>query len=235
MNPTSTIVLVGGSGLGPWAWQRVTPILNRHGFQTVTPQLRTTGEDRTPAKTVTLDDWVEDLSAAVSGLADAILVAHSFAGYVAAALLERQPRSIRKLIFLDAVLPQPGRSWFDVMGPDVAGFMTSLASDGATPWFTREQLDQMYPGHGIVDADFAWMKSHLTPQPIATYANVSITKPLETATANVAYVRCLRVAPPAADLTTHPGWEHRTLDAGHWPMITDPAETAQVIIELARS
>jgi pimeloyl-ACP methyl ester carboxylesterase len=31
------------------------------------------------------------------------------------------------------------------------------------------------------------------------------------------------------------GWRYRTLDAGHWPMITHPAATARVIMELATS
>ena len=30
-----------------------------------------------------------------------------------------------------------------------------------------------------------------------------------------------------------PGWTFRTLDTGHWPMITHPDATAQVIEELA--
>lgn len=112
MTASSPIVLIGGSGLGPWAWERVRPILHDHGFHTITPQLRTTGDDATPANAVSLDNWIEDIDEALSDQADATLVAHSFAGYVAAGVLERRPQSIRRLIFIDAVLPQPGRSWF---------------------------------------------------------------------------------------------------------------------------
>lgn len=230
MNANNPVVLVGGSGLGPWAWDRVTPILTDHRFHTVTPKLR----DQTPAETVSLDDWVEDVSTELTG--HATLVAHSFAGYVAAAVLERHPHSIRRLILIDAVLPQPDRSWFDVMGPDVEAFMKSLAHDAAIPWFSREQLDQLYPGHGITDADYAWMRQHLTAQPIGTYAQPAIKEPLSTFTANVAYVRCLHTTPPAADaLPEEFGWDYRTLDTGHWPMITNPAETAQVIMDLTDS
>lgn len=228
MNAGNPIVLVGGSGLGPWAWERVTPILNDHGFETITPTLRTTAVD--------LDDWVEDVTTNLTGLADVTLVAHSFAGYTAAALLEREPHSIRKLIFIDAILPQPNRSWFEVMGPDVAAFMTSLAQGGAIPWFSREQLDQLYPGHGITNADFAWMRQHLTAQPIGTYTQSAIKEPLGVISASVAYVRCLNTQPPAADVSPERlGWDYRTLDTGHWPMITNPAETAQVIADLAGS
>jgi len=236
MTASSPIILIGGGGLGPWAWERVTPKLNDHGFHTVTPQLRTTGDDATPATAVGLDDWVEDVSRALTGHADATLVAHSFAGYVAAAVLERRPHSIDQLILIDAVLPQPGKSWFDVMGADVAAFMTSLAHKEAIPWFSREQLDQLYPDNGIGDADFAWMQQRLTAQPIGTYAQLAIKEPLNTTNATVAYVRCLRTSPPAADVSAEQlGWRYRTLDAGHWPMITHPAETARVLMELATS
>ena len=236
MTASSPIVLIGGSGLGPWAWERVTPILHDHGFRTITPQLRTTGDDATPANAVSLDNWIEDIDEALSDQADATLVAHSFAGYVAAGVLERRPQSIRRLIFIDAVLPQPGRSWFDVMGAGVAGFMTSLANDGAIPWFSRDQLDQLYPDNGIGDADFAWMQQHLTAQPIGTYTQPAINEPLSAAGVPVAYVRGLRTSPPVAEVSAEKlGWSYRTLDAGHWPMITHPAETACVTMELATS
>lgn len=238
MANTHTIVLLGGSGLGPWAWERVTPILNTDGFLTLTPQLRATGDDRTPPAEVSLTDWIDDVTDLITDQEqhDVTLVAHSFAGYVAAGVLGRETGRIRTGVFLDAVLPQPGRSWFDVMGPAVEQYMSSLASDGAIPWFTRGQLDQVYPGHGISTADYAWMQSKLTPQPVGTYTEPAIIEPLSPGTTRLAYVRCLRTTPPAADISEKSiGWALRTLGAGHWPMITDPAATAQVIEELARS
>ncbi|MER7004882.1 alpha/beta fold hydrolase [Dactylosporangium sp. NPDC000555] len=237
MTDTHTIVLLGGSGLGPWAWQRVIPVLDARGFRTLAPQLRATGEDATPAAKVSLGDWIDDITGFLADheLSDVTLVAHSFAGYVAAGALARDAGAIRTAVFLDAVLPQPGTSWFEVMGPGVEQYMTGLAIDGAIPWFTGEQLDQVYPGHGISNDDFAWMRSKLTPQPIATYAEPAIAEPLETTRAKLAYVRCLRTTPPAADIAEDsPGWTFRALDAGHWPMITHPDATARAIEELAR-
>lgn len=237
MTNAHTIALLGGSGLGPWAWERVTPILNARGFRTLTPELRATGDETTPASEVTLYDWIEDVSdfLAAQGQQKVTLVAHSFAGYVAAGVLALDTGRIRTVVFLDAVLPQPGKSWFDVMGSAVEQFMSGFARNNAIPWFTREQLDQLYAGHGISDADFAWMQSKLTPQRVATYARPAITEPLNSVGARLAYVRCLRTAPPAADISENsPDWAFRTLHTGHWPMITDPEATAQVIAELTR-
>lgn len=237
MTNAHAIVLLGGSGLGPWAWERVTPILNARGFCTLTPELRATGDDTTLATEVSLADWIDDVSdfLAAQDQHDVTLVAHSFAGYVAAGVLARDVAQPGTAVFLDAVLPEPGRSWFDVMGPGVEQFMSGLANDGAIPWFTREQLDQLYPGHGISDTDLAWMRSRIRPQPIATYAQPAIAKPLDAVSARLTYIRCRRTTPPAADIGENsPGWTLRTLDTGHWPMITDPAATAQIVEELAR-
>lgn len=236
MTKPTTVALLGGSGLGPWAWERVTPILKARNFRVLTPQLRATGDDATPAAEVSLLEWVQDVAGflAAHDQQDVTLVAHSFAGYVAAGVLASEADRIRTTVFLDAVLPQPGRSWFDVMGPDVERFMSGLTENGAIPFFTREQLDQLYPGHGINEADWKWMQPRLRAQPLATYTQPAITEPLNPVSTRLAYVRCLRTTPPAADINaSSPGWTLRTLDSGHWPMITNPDAAAQVIEEVA--
>ncbi|PWJ46902.1 Pimeloyl-ACP methyl ester carboxylesterase [Quadrisphaera granulorum] len=235
MTQTPTIVLLGGSGLGPWAWGRLTPVLNEHGIQTVTPQLRGTGDDPTPASALSLDDWIDDAARSIGEHAapDAVLVAHSFAGYVAAGLLERNPTAVRATVFLDAVLPSPRRSWFDAAGPGVEAFMLGLAEDGAIPFFTREQLDQVHPRHGLSNSDWTWMQPRLSPQPLRTYTHPAITRPLDPRRTRLAYVRCLHTTPSPAEVSADtPGWTVRTLPTGHWPMITDPHATAGVLREL---
>ncbi|EFG48446.1 hypothetical protein HMPREF0183_0262 [Brevibacterium mcbrellneri ATCC 49030] len=238
MNTPGPIVLVGGGGLGPWAWSRVTPLLQQRGLTVVTPQLRTTGNDETLPASVTLSDWIDDLAIEVSRLDDATLVAHSFAGYVAAGALSRVAQHLRSVIFLDAALPQPGASWFDVMGAQTEGFMRSIARDGATPWFTRDQLDQMYPDNGITDRDLAWLDEHVTPQPIGTYAQPAIEQPIPTLATGVRlhYVKCLRTHPPVApDTSSTTGWTMSTIDSSHWPMVTAPEDVTRQIIEVVEN
>ena len=78
------------------------------------------------------------------------------------------------------------------------------------------------------------MEPRLSPQPLTTYTQPAITEALNPAGARLAYVRCLRTVPPVSDVDgSSPGWVFRTLDTGHWPMITDAAKTAAVIAELA--
>lgn len=237
MTTKTNIVLVGGGSMGPWTWERVAPILEADGYHVLAVQLRATGNDATPPSEVSLRDWVDDLCAALTELepSETVLVAHSFAGYVAAAALDRDPQIARMAVFLDAVLPSPGLSWFDQMGSQTQAFMTSLQKNGAIPFFTQEQLDGVYPGHGLSDDDWVWMQGRITAQPIGTYTQSATRKALDAEGAvKLAYVRCDRTVPPVADIDeATPGWTVRTLPTGHWPMITDPIATASAIEELA--
>jgi len=236
MTRTPTIVLLGGSGLAPWAWERVAEHLEGGGLRTRAPQLAATGDDRTPAAEVSMQDWIDDVidELRAQHTDRSVLVAHSFAGYVAAAVLERAPMLVRTAIFLDAAIPSPRRSWFETMGPETEAFMRSLADNGAIPFFTREQLDQVFPGHGISDEAWAWMSAKITPQPLHTYTQPATMRDIDTEATTLAYVRCLRTSPPVAEIDeTTPGWVYRSLPTGHWPMITDPLATANMIGELA--
>lgn len=234
---TAPVILIGGGGLGPWAWERTTPILRANGFDVHTPQLSATGDDQTPAAEVTMRTWIDDLSTYIEQhrLSGVALVAHSFAGYIAAGLLERDPTTVDTAIFIDAALPEPGRSWFDTAGPETRAFMESLAADEAIPWFTKDQLDQVYPGHGFTDADDEWIRPRLTAQPIGTYTEPAIQRPIAIEAVHAIYLRCTRSTPPAAPIDSEtPGWAWRTLDAGHWPMITTPRKLADALTATLR-
>ncbi|MGC5628767.1 alpha/beta fold hydrolase [Georgenia sp. Z1344] len=290
------LVLLGGSGLGGWIWERVTPLLEAAGHRVVTPRLRGIDGDPTPAAEVTLTSWVDDVVAALetvetddaSGAESAgegpdlgspgvesaaqgppgpegvTIVAHSFAAFIVAGVLARQrastpppatserisartpatsegipaPRTtpVRSVVMIDAVLPTPGRSWFDQQGPGASEVMPLLAVDGATPWFTRQEIDALFPGHGLTDDDYAWMAERVSGQPLGTYAEPAADLELTDAGFDLGYVRCLRTDPPTSHVTAEsPGWRYREIDAGHWPMVTAPDETARVILDLVQS
>jgi pimeloyl-ACP methyl ester carboxylesterase len=233
----STIVLVPGGGLGGWAWSRVTPLLRDAGHDPHPITLTGTG-DRAHLNRpgIDLSAWIADVIAHLDAdeLTDVILVGHSFAGTVISGVAARAPERLAHLVYLDALVPADDQSVFAAMGPEQAGFLEQLAAahDGwSLPWFTDEQLDQFYGAHGLTSEDLAWMRRHLTAQPLATYREA-----LHLSNHDVprTYIACQRNSmPPAVDEDT-PGWNQTTLDAGHWPLITAPSETAKLIDEIAR-
>ncbi|MGO1173852.1 MAG: alpha/beta fold hydrolase [Actinomycetaceae bacterium] len=246
--PGRSLVLLGGSGLGGWIWDGVAPSLLELGHRVSTPRLRGIDGDPTPAKDVTLSDWVEDVrSALAAGGGPHTVVAHSFAAYVVAGVLAAQVRDERErggerpadridsVIMIDAVLPEPGRSWFDLQGDGAEDVMSLLAVDGAIPWFSRREIDALFPGHGLSGADYEWMAARVSGQPLGTYVEKAVDLPIERAGVDLAYVQCLHTDPPTSGITADtPGWRFAALDAGHWPMVTHPEETVRVIDELVR-
>ncbi len=162
-----------------------------------------------------------------------VLVAHSFAGYIGAGVLERHPHDLAGVVFIDAVLPHPDSSWFDQAGADTEQFMRSMAHNDTIPFFTREQLDTMYPDHGMNDAQLDQLLTNADPQPIRTYEQAPITQPIDTTNATLTYVKCSRTPPMANVTAATPGWRWKEVDSGHWPMFTNPTRLADVITEAA--
>ncbi len=86
----STFVLVHGAWHGAWCWERVTPRLTDAGHDVITPTLTGLGERAGEASAdVNLDTHIADLVAALDGLPDAVVVAHSYAGFAAYGAAER--------------------------------------------------------------------------------------------------------------------------------------------------
>ena len=234
----STIVLVPGAGLGAWVWLHVTPLLRATGYDPHPVTLTGTG-DRAHLNHpgIDLGAWITDVVAHLETeeLDDVTLVGHSFSGSVISGVAERAPERLAQLVYLDAQVPRDGESAFAAMGPQQAGFLEQLAHahDGwSLPWFTDEQLDQFYGDHGLSASDLAWMRRHVTTQPLATYQEALT---LHEPTVSRTFVRCARTPAPPAIARDAPGWNWTELDAGHWPMVTAPRETAELLDVVVRT
>lgn len=233
----SSIVLVPGAGLGGWVWSRVTPLLRAAGHDPHAVTLTGTG-DRAHLNHpgIDLSAWITDVVAYLETeeLRDVTLVGHSFCAGVISGVAERVPERLAHLVYLDAQLvPRDGESAFAAMGAEQAGFLEQLAyaHDGwSLPWFTDEQLDLFYGDHGLSASDRAWLRRHVTAQPLATYREaLALGDPQVQRT----FVRCTRTPAPPAIARDAPGWGWAELDAGHWPMVTAPRETAELLAALA--
>ena len=233
----SALVLVPGAGLGGWVWSRVTPLLRAAGHDPRPVTLTGTG-DRAHLNHsgIDLGAWITDVVAhlGTEELDDVTLVGHSFCGSVISGVAERAPERLARLVYFDAQVPNDGESAFAAMGRQQAGFLEQLAQthDGwSLPWFTDEQLDLFYGDHGLSASDLDWMRRHVTPQPLATYQEaLTLHDPAVPRT----FVRCTRTPSPPAIARDAPGWDWIELDAGHWPMVSAPRETAELLDGVVR-
>jgi pimeloyl-ACP methyl ester carboxylesterase len=147
----------------------VVPLLQAEGHRAVTPSLTGLGEKaQLLSADIDLDTHVGDVTAVVDGedLSDVVLVGHSYAGMVITGAAERCHRRIRRLVYLDALVPAHGKSAFDI---NSEAFRAQLEADAKengegyklTPWST-EALGISNPD------DIVWVSSNLGPHPIGS-------------------------------------------------------------------
>jgi pimeloyl-ACP methyl ester carboxylesterase len=167
-----------------------------------------------------------------------VLVGHSLSGLAITGAAERVPQRIARLVYLDATLLESGVSSFQAAGPEFEQAIVAAAEAGGdparVPWFDDETLDTYYPGNEISADDRAWIRAQSAGHPIAVMREeLRVGDPQAQALPRT-YVTCLRRAYPGPVDDATPGWDHATLDAGHWPMVTRPAETAALLDAIAR-
>ncbi|PSL02082.1 pimeloyl-ACP methyl ester carboxylesterase [Haloactinopolyspora alba] len=236
----STIVLVGGSFLGAWAWERVTPALVEAGHDVV-PLTLTGFGDRAHLATpeTALSTHVTDITAAIetADLRDVVLVLHSYAGVPGTVAATRVDARIARIVYVAAALPTPGKSVFDTSPPQMEQMMRQLADAQGDGWrvpvMSDEILDTFYGEHGLGAEDRAWLRARAVGHPIATLrepvpSDLSLLERIDRT-----YVVCTGDPgePPVADDT--PGFDVVALESGHWPMITAPVSLAGLIDRMA--
>jgi len=239
----STFVLVHGGWHGGWCWRKVTPLLRAGGHDVYTPTLDGQG-DRVHLANPTIDlaANTRDISALLEyeDLRDVVLVGHSSSGAVIAAAADVVGERLRRLVYLDAFVPQVGESVFDLIPPPRREFFEQRARDYGQGWSVPLDWDSALSGWSITDpADLEWMRPRLTAQPLALLTQARAGGGV-VATVPSTYLQC---QPNPAAATFLPfaerakaapeTWTVRTLDTGHDAMITAPDELAELLTEAA--
>jgi len=99
-----------GTQLGGEVWGLVTPILEAHGNQVLAPDL---GDEHTN----NLTDHIRHVRSVIESenAEHVVLVGHSYGGMVITGLAAQLAEKIGHLVYVDAALPNPGESLFDVI------------------------------------------------------------------------------------------------------------------------
>ncbi len=233
-----TYVLLHGAWHGGWCWRRVADRLRAVGHIVFTPTQTGVGErkhllspDITP-ETFTLDvlNVIES-----EDLSDVFLVGHSFGGRAISCVADRAPERLRRLVYLDAGLPQSGKSAFDLYTPELRAARLELARASSAGLSVPPPPAASF---GITDAaDAAWVERHLTPQPTAVYAlPIVLDHPLGNGVP-ATYIRCTNpgysnTLPSAEYAQSQPGWQYLEIATGHDAMVSAPAELTEMLLAL---
>jgi pimeloyl-ACP methyl ester carboxylesterase len=225
--PVRTFVVCHGAWSAGWAWRKMRPLLHNLPHSALfTPTLTGLGERaHLAAPTINLETHITDVLAmlAMEDLLDVTLIGHSYGGMVATGVADRARDRIARLIYLDAFVPENGKSLYELIGRPIVPNQNWRVEPRPIPPDTSE-------------CDTRWMAERRTPQPLATF-----TAPLhlssEAGFPPRSYIRCTRVAPDDPLLSSYErvrrsGWPLLEIDASHNPHITTPNLLAAALDEL---
>jgi pimeloyl-ACP methyl ester carboxylesterase len=235
-----SFVLLHGAFHGSWCWAPVAEILRGAGHYVCAPTQTGLGERKhLMSREITLDVFADDLLNHIEAeeLTNVVLVGHSFGGFAISAAADRMPERIRHLVYLDARIPENGRTAFDVQPPDITAERLRLAeefSQGLSVPPPPPEVFGVPPDHLLYD----WVVRRLTPHPLSSFISpFRVRNPIGNGLP-ATYVVCtdpvypsLETSRQAAQARTDWGWKE--LATGHDAMVTAPGPTADLLMEIA--
>ena len=241
----SNIVLLHGGGMGGWTWKFVRPLLQAAGHDVFTPTFTGFGErvhliGREHGNVTHVTDIVNVLH--YEDLTDVVLVAHSYAGTVAPGIVAQAGDLIRRVVYLDAIVPHAGESIAAMMGfmpaDQAAGLDAMLASgEGPIGSGVHEQQRAMAKEHPHMmprDRE-TWLLDHLSDMPLRCTVNPiavgaeSIRKPVDYVAAEHTIMGAMH------DRARALGWTMHDHPGDHAFLVGDPEGTARIILAAAEA
>ena len=228
-----TYVLVHGAWHGGWCWAKVARLLRDAGHEVYTPTLTGLGERAHLARPeVDLETHIQDVVAMLEAeeLRQVTLVGHSYGGMVISGVAARTTGRIGHLVYLDAFVPETGKSLLDYVGERAAAMREAATVNGEgwkLPSFPPERF-------GVTSQrDTEWLTKHLVAQPLKTFE-----QPLPAAGGDKlkrSYIYCSKPATGTFDqfaerLRDDRKWTFHDVKTGHDAMVTAPGEIAKILM-----
>ncbi|MEU8283697.1 alpha/beta hydrolase [Micromonospora sp. NPDC048905] len=223
-------VLVAGAWLGSWAWDEVVPPLRAAGHDTYPLTLSGLAERQGVAagQQTHVRDIVDEVER--RDLRDVVLVGHSYSGIPVGQAAGRIGDRLTRVVFVDSEVPVDGASFVSAWWQGPAALESVLADNGGS-WPPLGAAD--FDGQGLTDEQVTRLVDGSTPHPGATLSEPAVlTRPLGELPAT--YIKCLLDGPEpnetVAKLLTSDQWRLATMATGHWPMISQPTELAELLL-----
>jgi len=128
-----TFVLVHGAWGGAWQWKKIDSLLTSKGHTVYRPTLTGLGERVHLAnKDINLDVHIQDIVNTIlfENLHDIILIGHSYGGMVITGVADKLPERIKKVIYMDAFLPEDGESVVNLNSSKTKSSLPTTIKDG---------------------------------------------------------------------------------------------------------
>jgi pimeloyl-ACP methyl ester carboxylesterase len=238
----ANFLLIHGARHGPWCWEAVATGLERQGHSVAIPTLPGLNEEtQARAGSFGLADHIHAVSTAIDHIPGPLfIVAHSYAGMIARALESLRRDRLHHVVYLEAVIPEPGRSLLEMQPVGAAETLRALTRE--TPHGAVLVPPNVAQRYAITDAQLAdKIQSQLLPHPLRT-----LTDPLPTSAAmpdeelRHTYIFASdRLSNPYQKFidacTLSKNWRVIAISGGHEMMLTNAAQLADVLATFATS
>jgi len=235
----TTFVLVHGAWQSNGTWDLLAPLLTQRGHKVITPVLRGLGTDRSRLSAdTTLTQHIEDVSLALPEVPEGVvLVGHSYAGMIISGVAEMNATRIRRLIFLDAFIPEDGQNVLDLLPPDTGAYFRSVAREHGDGWRLPGgdgQLDLwgLKPGEArdFVRARLCDFSLRCFEEPVRLPANRKAGIPATFVAGAAEGYPARPFFEPFQRKAQAAGWEVHELKTGHDCHVERPSEVANILL-----
>jgi pimeloyl-ACP methyl ester carboxylesterase len=228
----ATYVLVHGSYQGGWIWKFVGERLEDAGHRVYRPTLDGSAERRRKlSPNLSLADYGDEIADLFfyEDLTDVIFVGTSIGGMVVCQAAERIGERIRRIVFIDALVPLSGET---------------VPTINSRPPYPKSNLvyGPRPEDAGTIFAELSgaildWAVARYTQQAIAPTDDPVDLREFWSRTWQVDVLRCTRSpAPPEAHqrrTAERLNGTYAELDAGHYPMLSHPVDIATYLLARA--
>jgi pimeloyl-ACP methyl ester carboxylesterase len=219
-------VLIPGAWMGAWVWEPVGNRLRRLGHSVYPITLSGLLSNEDDISSIGLSTHVNDVLTLLesANLQDVILVGHSYSGIVAGQAAERAQDRVIHTIYIEAFLPEDGKSMLDVSGLDRDHELELIAKyRGRWPAPDAEMLRQ---SSELNEEQIQWLQERFVGHPGRTIFEPAVMRHT-ISELQATYIGSEMPAYQDKSIRL------RKLDAGHWPMVSVPDELAALLAEIA--
>lgn len=234
-------VLVPGPWMGAWVWDPVADALRALGHDIHQVSLSGLDDPGRDASEIGLRTHVDDVLAILveRDLRDAIVVAHDCTGVVAGMVADRAPDRIAETVYVEGFVPRHGKSALDAFPDFLRDDEIRVIEANRGRWPVPDVVVfEEDPDISLSRAEY--LVARCTPHPgRALTEPAELRRPVEGQRST--FIVCTkdhfgnRLPDDIVALREEPTWTFRSIDAGHWPMVSAPAELTALLDDTAAS
>jgi pimeloyl-ACP methyl ester carboxylesterase len=228
----SIFVLVHGSYQGGWIWKPTAECLRDAGHRVYAPTLDGCGEHRHQIRPgITIASQAQEVADLLfyEDLWEVVLVGTSTGGLVVCKVAELARERISRIVFVDALAPQPGERVSDIVirSPDRPLLTTDLTRGPSRDEVENRMFANLEP------ESKAWAMARYTMHPIGASDAPGELDGFWAQSWPATVIRCRRSVNPSqahqrrTAEKLNASWHE--LDAGHYPMLSHPEELAELL------